>query len=334
MIRITGGNSSGRRWAGWLAAVGLALSALVGMMGTATTASAATGMSAAAGAAATASLPTITGVERQEKVSHFNSAAAKSVTVACPGTKKVINASGSIVAGANDVLLDEIYPSKDLTSVTVTGKETDDATTHNASWAVEAIAICADPPSGLKRYFASSPDDKTSPKFAEKSCPPSKAVLGTGMDIIGGQGQAWASTIIPGVDRTTGQIFGVTVDATADAANPPTGKWHVNAFAICADDVYRQQVLSADGEMLSDLGQLILHCPFGTVATGTGYDTDPFDASSDEIITYQIDPGGSSGSHGSGSSPPDSNFLKTFQKDAKVSTFTLVRDYVICASGG
>src|SRR5215472_11060569 len=216
MIRITGGNPSARRWAGWLAAVGLALSAQVGTMGLATTASATTGMSAAAGAAATASPPTITGVERQDKMSPLNSANAKSVTVTCPGTKKVINASGSIVAGANDVLLDEIYPSKDLTSVTVTGKETDDAATHDPSWAVEAIAICADPPSGLQRYFASSPDDKTSSKIAWKHCPPSKAVLGTGMDIIGGQGQAWASAIIPGVDRTTGQIFGVTVNATAD----------------------------------------------------------------------------------------------------------------------
>jgi hypothetical protein len=293
----------------------------------------ATGLSAAGGAAATAPPPTITGVERHQKVSPLNSAIAKKVTVTCPGTKKVINASGSIIGAGNDVLLDEIFPSKDLTSVTVTGKATDDATT-TTSWAVEAIAICADPPSGLKRYFASSPDDKTSPKFVEKSCPLNKAMLGTGMDIIGGQGQAWASSIIPGVDRTTGQIFGVTVDARADAANPPTGKWHVNAFAICADDVYGQQVLSADGEMLSDLGQLILYCPFGTVATGTGYDTDPFGGSSDEIITYQIDPGGSDGSHGTGISPPDSNFLKTFQKDAKISTFTLVRDYVICANGG
>jgi hypothetical protein len=291
---------------------------------------AATGLSAAGGAAAATPPPTITGVERHDKVSPFNSATAKSVTVTCPGTKKVINASGSIMAGDNDVLLDEIFPSKDLTSVTVTGKEIGHGTT--TSWAVEAIAICADPPSGLQRYFRSSPDDKTSPKSVEKSCPLSKALLGTGMDIIGGQGQAWASAIIPGVDRTTGQIFGVTVDAMADAANPPTGKWHVNAFAICADDVYGQQVLSADGEMLSDLGQLILYCPFGTVATGTGYDTDPFGGSSDEIITYQIDPGGSDGSHGTFISPPDSNFLKTFQKDAKVSTFTLVRDYVICAN--
>jgi hypothetical protein len=86
--------------------------------------------------------------------------------------------------------------------------------------------------------------------------------------------------------------------------------------------------------MLSDLGQLFVYCPFGTVATGTGYDTDPWGGSSDEIITYQIDPGGSSGAHGTFKSPPDSNFLKTFQKDAKVSTFTFVRDYVICAHSG
>jgi hypothetical protein len=333
MIRITGGNLSARRWAGWLATVSLALSALVGTIGLATTASAA-GMSAAAGAAATASPPTITGIERQDKQSPLNTATAKSVTVTCPGTKKVINASGSIVAGLNDVLLDGIYPSKDLTSVTVTGKETDDAPANNPSWAVVAIAICADPPSGLQRYFASSPDDKTSPKTAWGFCPLDKAMLGTGMDIIGGQGQAWASAIIPGVDRTTGQVWGVTVNATADAANPPTGKWHVNAFAICADDVYQQQVLSADGEMVSDQGQLLLYCPFGTVATGTGYDTDPWDLGTNDIITSQIDPGGSSGAHGTVKSPPDRNFLETSQEDAKVSTFTLDRDYVICVKSG
>ena len=333
MIRITGGNLSARRWAGWLATVSLALSALVGTIGLATTASAA-GMSAAAGAAATASPPTITGIERQDKQSPLNTATAKSVTVTCPGTKKVINGSGKIIGADGDVVLDEIYPSKDLTSVTVTGKETDDAPANNPSWAVVAIAICADPPSGLQRYFASSTDDKTSPKTAWGFCPLDKAMLGTGMDIIGGQGQAWASSIVPRVDRQTGQVFGVDVDATADAANPPTGKWHVNAFAICADDVYQQQVLSADGEMVSDQGQLLLYCPFGTVATGTGYDTDPWGGSSDEIITYQIDPGGSSGLHGTYVSPPDSSFLQTFQKDAKGSTFATVRDYVVCANAG
>ena len=67
--------------------------------------------------------------------------------------------------------------------------------------------------------------------------------------------------------------------------------WEVHAFAICADDVYPQQVIYADHSVTSDgSAGLTVYCPFGTVATGTGYDVP--DAVG-EIIVNSIDPGGS-----------------------------------------
>jgi hypothetical protein len=280
---------------------------------------AATGLGTAGGAAAATPPPTITGVVRADKVSPSNSAIAKKVTATCPAGKKVINASGKIIGGNGTTLLDEIYPSQDLTKVTVAGKDTDDAITP--VWAVEAIATCADPPSGLKRYFASSNDDTTSPKFALKICPAGKAVLGTGMDIIGGQGEVRVNSIIPKVD-TTGKIFGVLVNATADATSPPTGTWHVNGFAICADDVYKEQVVSADGMMLSEGGELFVYCPFGTVGTGTGYDQL---GPNGEYIIGGIDPGGSA------TSATDRTYLTAFEEDGTPG-WVLVRAYAICAN--
>ena len=279
----------------------------------------ATGLSAAGGSAAVTPPPTITGVVRVDKTSSGGPAIAKTVTVKCPAGKKVINASGKIIGGNAMTLLDEIYPSQDLTKVTVAGKNTDDAI--HTVWAVEAIATCADPPSGLKRYFDSSNDDMTSPKLALKICPAGKAMLGTGMDIIGGQGGVRVNSIIPEVD-TTGKIYGVLVNATADATDPPTGPWHVNGFAICADDVYKEQVISADGMMLSKGGELVVTCPFGTVGTGTGYDQL---GPNGEYIIDSIDPGGST------TSATNMTSLNAFEEDGTPG-WVLVRAYAICAN--
>ncbi len=113
-------------------------------------------------------------------------------------------------------------------------------------------------------------------------------MLGTGMDIVGGQGEVGAYSIIPEIDAA-----GRAIDVEVNAAeiDPLATSWEVHAFAICADDVYPQQVIYADHSVTSDgSAGLTVYCPFGTVATGTGYDVP--DAVG-EIIVNSIDPGGS-----------------------------------------
>src|SRR5690349_15801654 len=49
----------------------------------------------------------------------------KTVTVACKNGKKVIDAGGYIEGGGGKVSMDDVFPSEDLSSVNVTGLESD-----------------------------------------------------------------------------------------------------------------------------------------------------------------------------------------------------------------
>jgi hypothetical protein len=277
----------------------------------------ATGLGATGEATAVTPPSTITGVISKAKTSVSNSAIAKGVTVTCPSGKSVINASGSISGGSGKVVLDGLFPDSALTSVTVNGKETDPTT---ANWTVKAKATCADTPSGLEWNYLPSANNSTSPKTAAAGCSAGKTMLGTGMDIVGGQGEVGAYSIIPEIDAA-----GRAIDVEVNAAeiDPLATSWEVHAFAICADDVYPQQVIYADHSVTSDgSAGLTVYCPFGTVATGTGYDVP--DAVG-EIIVNSIDPGGSK------TTATDRTSITAFEEDGTFLTET-PRAYAICAN--
>jgi hypothetical protein len=235
----------------------------------------------------------ITAVERVEQPSASNSNAAKSVTVQCPGTKKVINASGYVTGGSTKVLLDQATPSADLTEVTVSAKETDP---YTANWTVSAVATCADPPSGLTRTEQIGlVNDSASPKTTTVGCADSTQIaLGTGFDIVGGAGEVGVYSVEPIVDAA-GRAFNVDVSATEiDAAS---FNWRVDAYDICADATFPEQVVYADGGTTSDAGAgVTVYCPYSSAAVGTGYAVD--DAIG-EIIVNSIDPGTGSTTTGS-----------------------------------
>ncbi|MFC9688332.1 hypothetical protein ACFTSF_07300 [Kribbella sp. NPDC056951] len=96
--------------------------------------------SASASARCGAPLP---GLQRVAATSPTDSAANKSVTATCPAGKKVVGTGHEIANGKGQVLLDDVVPSADLTSVRAEAFEDQDGTTNN--WSVTAYAVCATP---------------------------------------------------------------------------------------------------------------------------------------------------------------------------------------------
>ncbi len=81
------------------------------------------------------------GLQRVAATSPTDSATNKSVTAACPTGKKVVGTGHEIVNGKGQVLLDDVVPSPDLTSVRAEAFEDQDGTTNN--WSITVYAVCA-----------------------------------------------------------------------------------------------------------------------------------------------------------------------------------------------
>jgi hypothetical protein len=82
------------------------------------------------------------GQQRIAATSPTDSASPKSVTATCPSGQRVIGTGHELANGRGQVLLDDVIPSADLTSVRVEAFEDQDGTTN--PWSVTAYAICAD----------------------------------------------------------------------------------------------------------------------------------------------------------------------------------------------
>ncbi|WP_433165945.1 hypothetical protein [Kribbella sp. CA-247076] len=80
------------------------------------------------------------GLQRVSATSPANSV-SKSVTATCPAGKKVVGTGHELLFGRGQVLLDDVVPSADLTSVRVEAYEDQDGTAAN--WSVTAYAVCA-----------------------------------------------------------------------------------------------------------------------------------------------------------------------------------------------
>lgn len=70
----------------------------------------------------------------------------KGVSGTCPTGKVVLGAGADTTPGNGHVLIDDIRPSANLRSLTVTAREDETGTPDN--WFVQAFAICAYPPAG------------------------------------------------------------------------------------------------------------------------------------------------------------------------------------------
>lgn len=213
---------------------------------------------------------TITGVQRVEDSSPSKVWVVEGWQASCPAQKYVINASAYITGGNGKVVIDRVIPSDDFTQVLVTGKATDLGS--QGSWSITAVAICADKPDGLELQTGVSANDSNSPKTlpASASCVlDNKIMLGTGFDIIGGDGEVGVYSVVPTVDGS-GRADGDDVNAVE--TDSLSTDWFVRAYAICADPTFPELVVSADNNPASDPGNAeTVYCPTDSVATGTGF---------------------------------------------------------------
>ena len=210
------------------------------------------------------------------------SSANKSVSVSCPAGKRVLTPGAFIdLGGTNQVILDDLRPSADLTSVTAQGLE--DETGTAASWFLSTSAKCAVPPPGLQRVSATSALNSSN-KSVTATCPVGKRVLGAGADINAGNGQVLFDDIRPNAALTA-----VIVQAVEDETGQ-SGPWNVTAYAVCADPIVGLERVATTSALDSTPSKFVTApCPAGKLSTGVGGD---INAGSGQVLFNVFDVGG------------------------------------------
>ncbi|MCZ7436725.1 hypothetical protein O7598_10015 [Micromonospora sp. WMMC241] len=145
------------------------------------------------------------------------------VTASC-GTKKVIGMGGRINSGLGDVVLDQVVPSFDLTSVTVRAVAVQG--TSPAGWSATSIAVCATAPAGLERVVVTGAGASDPSDTHLKACPPGKGLYSAGADINAGNGQV----LLTAINITGGNTVRVRADEDADGF---AGSWSLSGYGIC-----------------------------------------------------------------------------------------------------
>jgi hypothetical protein len=193
----------------------------------------------------------------------FNSPGSKTVTASCPAGKKVLGPGGTIDMGLGEVVLDEIVPSADLTSVTVHGLEHGNS---SRNWDVTAYAICADPLDYMLLVHDDSPQNTSSPKNVTVECPLGLRVYGLGAEIINGQG----NVTLDDLDIDESLTF-VDVGAYGWHGSTVANSWAVRAYAVCGTPTATMLRRKAQVFTTSpNTGVQSPSCPSGTRLTGVG----------------------------------------------------------------
>ena len=111
--------------------------------------------------------PPLPGLEKVITTSPEDSQ-GKTVTAACPASKRVVGAGGEISAGGGQVVLEDIGV-HNMASVTVQGVETQGGTA--STWFARAYAICANPVAGLRHVAVTSGSNSTNKNAVATSRP-------------------------------------------------------------------------------------------------------------------------------------------------------------------
>jgi hypothetical protein len=152
----------------------------------------------------------------------------------------------------------------------VVGQASEDEDGFTGNWSLTVGAICANPVAGLQIVTSTGVSDSVARKQKIASCPSGKQLTGLGGAIV---------------SSATGQVrlesfsalspFGTTANgANIIAAEDETGlsaNWAVDAYAICANPLPGQQLVSAVSAAGSPGRQLqSASCPSGKRAVGIG----------------------------------------------------------------
>ena len=193
-----------------------------------------------------------------------DSVRSKTATATCPPGLKVLGTGAEINGGRGRVSMDRIVPSATLTSVTAGATENRDGITDN--WTISAYAVCASPPPGLQLIPAAETTPVASNQYSTATCPPGKATLGAGGELVGANGRIVMSHVTP--DRS---VHSVTV-ASHEDADPTSIPWSVRAYAICAAPLQGMTRIEAHSSWLypANPNYAVATCPAGTRVIGAG----------------------------------------------------------------
>jgi hypothetical protein len=195
-------------------------------------------------------------------VSAFDSVAAKSVTVPCPGNTRVIGTGYDVIGSVGgEIVVTTLRPT--TTGVTVAATEDQNRTT--ASWSITAQAVCANQPAGHTIASFTTPSAPASDRTANATCPTGRNVIGAGFAISNsGSGQISMSNLA----ITANTVFGVALD---DEDGFPAA-WSLTTYAICANPLPGWQLVAADSAENSSASKTVTAaCPAGKRATGQGW---------------------------------------------------------------
>jgi hypothetical protein len=146
-------------------------------------------------------------------------------TPSCGNGRSVIGAGGRVNEGVPEVVMEDIVPSADLKTVTVRGVEMPGSTDND--WSVTAYAICANTPAGLQRVSFPTAASSTSHQSVGGSCPAGKALYGTGVEVVAGNG----NVLLSGVNIIGNDQVNVWADEILGGYG---SNWSITAYGICA----------------------------------------------------------------------------------------------------
>jgi hypothetical protein len=202
------------------------------------------------------------GLERVMAATPSNSS-SKGIVAKCPAGKKLFGVGAEFDVTTGNVLIDNLTPNAELTSVTAHAVEDEDGTAAN--WSLRAYAICATPIVGMERVKAVGVAGPGVSQVMNVQCPNGKGLLGGGGETVGAKNQIVLDAVFPDVPVTTAG-FAAWEDETG------TGKpWYLTVYGICAP---RVGLLKSTAEPAADprfgalTGPL---CPEGQESYGAGY---------------------------------------------------------------
>lgn len=164
---------------------------------------------------------------------------------------------------------------------------------------------------GLQRITATSVTNSVSTKTVTAVCPVGKRVTGAGGDITGGLGQVVIDDLAP--TATSVRVTGYE-DDTGTTVN-----WSVRAYAICANPLPGQQIVTASAVSNSVSGTgVTATCPVGKRLIGTGGE---LTGATGQVVMDDITP----------SSTLSSVRVTGFEDDNGTAANWSVRAYAVCA---
>jgi hypothetical protein len=193
-----------------------------------------------------------------------DSTPTKSARADCPSGMRVTGGGGRVAGASSHVVVTRMQPvhTNNADRFEVTAAE--DETAPTASWAVTAIAVCANAIGGMEIVERTEPGGDTLNEGARADCPAGKVPSGGGGRITGGQGQV--QLLHTGATVGPPNVFAQGLEDP----NGFAGDWTVTAYAVCVPSTPGTSAVRTKdfGSDSQDRKVVTASCPAGMSVTG------------------------------------------------------------------